>query len=67
MSDRRFRLLHRAIGSKELFSYWYASELLQFRRLFGLRHRPGSTSEADAFFWWLKHQHGHQGPWQQRT
>ena len=57
MSDKRFRELHHDTGSKEMFSYWFATELLQFRRLFGLRYRPGSALENDAFFDWLKRQH----------
>ena len=57
MSDKRFRELHHEIGSKELFSFWYATELLNFRRLFGLRYRPGSATETDAFFAWLQRQY----------
>lgn len=54
MNDKRFRELHYASGSREMFSYWYATYLLEFRRLYGLRYRPGSGLEADAFHTWLQ-------------
>lgn len=57
MKNSALRALHRRIGSKELFSYWHATELLYFRRLFGLKYRPNSEEESAAFYDWVSRQY----------
>lgn len=45
--------LHQLSGSREPYSYWYATNLLEFRRLFGLQYRPCTPQERKAFGNWL--------------
>lgn len=54
MKDRDLRLLHRRSGSKEMFSFWYATELQYFRRLFGLKYRPNTEDERIEFQRWIE-------------
>lgn len=56
MKDQDLRVLHKRSGSKELFSFWYASELRHFRRLFGLKYRPNTEEERKAFCRWIESQ-----------
>lgn len=56
MKDKDLRVLHKRSGSVELFSFWHAAELKQFRRLFGLKYRPNTPEERAAFCSWIESQ-----------
>jgi len=52
-TEKRFRALHAKRKIRDPYSYWYATEIVMFRRLFGLKFRPGSRDEIKAFWEWL--------------
>ncbi len=56
MNQDVLRKLHELSGSTDPFGYWYANNLLQFRRLFGLKYSPCTPEESKAFTKWLKNQ-----------
>ncbi len=53
MNQEALRKLHKVSGSSDPFGYWYATKLLEFRRLFGLKYRPCTPEESKALLKWL--------------